>query len=123
MSQEHRPGGRETAVGDDEALTVLRGIWTAQRQTAADIGPSTTKVCKNMKNIGFGGFAEGGSAEGESTAGPVDDAQRRAWRERLEREGKIVPGATSVRDLVRDAAQSSAAQTSAAQTSAAESRP
>jgi hypothetical protein len=83
---------------DAEALSVLRGIWTAKGETAADIAPSGAKVCKNMKNIGFGGL--GGAEEGESTAGPVDDGQRRAWRERLAREGKLVPGAVSVRDLV-----------------------
>jgi hypothetical protein len=74
----------------DEALSVLRGIWTAQRHTGADLdAPSSTKACKNMKNIGFGG-----------DAGPVDDDLRSAWRERLAREGKIAPGSSSVRDLV-----------------------
>ena len=83
----------------DQALSVLRGIWTAQRQSAADIeaSPKSGKVCKNMKNIGFGGLAGEG---GESTAVPVDEDLRSAWRERLEREGKVAPGATTVRDLV-----------------------
>lgn len=95
MSQE-----RDDAAGD-EALSVLRGIWTAQRQTAADIesAPSSTKVCKNMKNIGFGGIA-GEVAEGASTAGPVEEDLRGAWRDRLRREGKVAPGATTLRDLV-----------------------
>lgn len=84
---------------EEQALSVLRGIWRAQQQSGADIGPSTTKVCKNMKDIGFGGMA-GETPVGVSTAGPVDDEQRTAWRARLEREGKIVPGATSVRDLI-----------------------
>jgi hypothetical protein len=52
-----------------------------------------------MKNIGFGGIANGG-ADTDSTAGPVGDDLRSAWRDRLAREGKIVPGARSVRDLV-----------------------
>jgi hypothetical protein len=42
-----------------------------------------------MKNVGFGG-----------DAGPVDEDLRSAWRARLAREGKLAPGATSVRDLV-----------------------
>lgn len=85
----------------DQALSVLRGIWTAQRQSSADIeaAPASTKVCKNMKNIGFGGIAEGG-ADGDSTAGPVDEDLRTAWRSKLAREGKLAPGATTVRDLV-----------------------
>ncbi|MGI9002048.1 MAG: hypothetical protein ACR2GH_10295 [Pseudonocardia sp.] len=92
---------RADAVDGGQAMSVLRGIWTAQQQTAADIeaAPSSTKVCKNMKNIGFGGIAEGG-ADGDSTAGPVGDSLRSAWRDRLEREGKLADGATSVRDLV-----------------------
>ncbi len=103
MTQEREnPGSDNGATG--EALSVLRGIWSAQQQSAADVGPSTTKVCKNMKNIGFGGFSSSGGAaggvEGESTAGPVDEDQRVAWRERLVREGKVVPGSTSVRDMV-----------------------
>jgi hypothetical protein len=98
MTHEHdeAPDG---APGD-EALAVLRGIWTSQRQSGADLDvPSSTKVCKNMKNIGFGGIA-GGGADGDSTAGPVGDDLRSAWRDRLAREGKLAPGATSVRDLV-----------------------
>ncbi|MCX6467556.1 MAG: hypothetical protein NTW05_28830 [Pseudonocardiales bacterium] len=81
---------------EGEALDVLRGIWAARGQGRAVV-PGATKVCKNMKDIGFGGMA-GGAAEGASTAGPVDDEQRRAWRERLAREGKL--GTGSVRDLV-----------------------
>jgi hypothetical protein len=78
---------------EEQALAVLRGIWDAQRRSGADVGPSTTKVCKNMKDIGFGNMA-GETPVGVSTAGPVDDDQRAAWRARLEREGKIV------RDLI-----------------------
>lgn len=85
---------------EGEALPVLRGIWKAQHRSMADIeAPSTTKVCKNMKNIGFGGIANDG-ADSDSTAGPVRDDLRTAWRDRLAREGKIVPGARSLRDLV-----------------------
>jgi hypothetical protein len=89
---------------DDEAKSVLRSIWSAQRQSGTDIGRSTGKVCRNMKNIGFGGLSEGG-AEGESTAGPVDDDQRSAWRERLEREGKVAPGSTSLREVLLGSAE------------------
>lgn len=90
MTQQDKP---------DEALAVLRGIWTVRRQSAADIRPGNAKVCRNMKNVGFGGIAEGG-AEGGSTAGPVDDDQRTAWRERLVREGKIAPGSASLREEI-----------------------
>lgn len=79
---------------EDEALTVLRGIWTADRQSVADIRPGSGKVCRNMKNIGYG------ADDGGSTAGPIDDAQRLAWREQLAREGKLAPGSTTLRELL-----------------------
>jgi hypothetical protein len=78
----------------EEALTVLRAIWTAQRQPVGEITPGSGKVCRNMKNIGFG------ADDGGSTAGPVDEDQRVAWRERLAREGKVAPGSTTLRDLL-----------------------
>ncbi len=79
---------------NEEALTVLRGIWAAQGQSVADVNPGSGKVCRNMKNIGFG------ADDGGSTAGPVDDDQRAAWKERLAREGKVAPGSTTLRDLL-----------------------
>jgi len=85
----------------EDALTVLRGIWSAQRRRGADPEdvPGAPRVCKNMKNIGFGGMA-GVPADGDSTAGPVGEDLRAAWRARLAREGKLAPGASSVRELV-----------------------
>ena len=72
----------------DEALDVLRGIWSAQGQTSADLGDlGTGKSCKRMADVGFG----------ELDAG--EDGLRAAWRDRLEREGKRSNGGT-VADLV-----------------------
>ena len=74
----------------DEALEVLRGIWSAQGQTSADLDDACeTKACKKMADVGFGGLAE-----------DADGDVRAAWRDRLEREGKLNPEAGSVRDLV-----------------------
>ena len=74
----------------DEAVDVLRAVWAADGQSAADLdddcGP--TKSCKNMKDITFDGMAEPGSDLGS------------AWRERLKREGKLSTSSGSVRDLV-----------------------
>lgn len=88
----------------DEALTVLRGIWSASGQTSAELeqrfGSAAPKVCKNMKNIGFGGI--GGSApESGDTNTPVDEDVRAAWWERLERDGKLHPRAVSVGEQLR----------------------
>ena len=74
----------------DEAVDVLRTVWAADGQSAADLdddcGP--TKNCKNMKDVTFDGMAEPGSDLGS------------AWRERLRREGKLSTAGGSIRDLV-----------------------
>jgi hypothetical protein len=73
----------------DEALEVLRGIWSAQGQTSADLGDmGPGKTCKRMADVGFG---ELDGADGDLRA---------AWRARLEREGKLSMGGGSVADLV-----------------------
>jgi hypothetical protein len=73
----------------DDALEVLRGIWSAQGQTSADLDDmGTGKSCKRMADVGF---AELGGAE---------DDMRAAWRDQLEREGKLSPDGGSVADLV-----------------------
>jgi hypothetical protein len=77
----------------DEALEVLRGIWSAQGQTSADLDDmGTGKSCKRMADVGFG-----------EMAGAEDDL-RAAWRDRLEREGKLSPDGT-VADLILRPAQ------------------
>jgi len=74
----------------DDALEVLRGVWSAQGQTSADLDEAcgTKKSCKRMADVGFDGLA---GADGDLRA---------AWRDRLQREGKLDPGAGSVGDLV-----------------------
>ena len=75
----------------EEFLGVLREVWTAQGQTAEDIEEAcgTTKSCRKMADVGFDGLA-----------GETDGDLRLAWRTQLAREGKLDPGAQSVRDLV-----------------------
>jgi hypothetical protein len=77
----------------DETLEVLRGIWSAQGQTSADLDDAGTRSCKRMADVGFGEI-DGG-----------DGDVRAAWRARLEREGKLNPG-TSLADLVLSPAES-----------------
>lgn len=77
----------------DEALEVLRGVWSAQGQTIADLDEmGTGKSCKRMADVGFDGL------------GGAEDDLRAAWRDRLEREGKLSNGG-SVADLVLGPAQ------------------
>jgi hypothetical protein len=80
----------------DDALEVLRSIWSARGQTSADLDEAsgTGKSCKRMADVGFGELADD------------DDDLRAAWRARLEREGKRKPGA-SLRDLVLGPAERS----------------
>jgi hypothetical protein len=75
----------------EEALDVLRGVWSAQGQTAEEIDEAcgNTKSCKRMADVGFDGLAE-----------ETDGDLRLAWRTQLAREGKLNPDAGSVRDLV-----------------------
>ena len=75
----------------EEILGVLREVWSAQEQTAEDIEEAcgTTKSCKKMADVGFDGLAD-----------ETDGDLRLAWRTQLAREGKLNPGADSVRDLV-----------------------
>ena len=63
-------------------------MWStpSEDQSLFDVDCSPTKTCKNMVGVSFDGLAEAGS----------DPAQ--AWREQLEREGKLAT--TSLRDLV-----------------------
>lgn len=79
-----------------EALEVLRGVWSAQEQTAADLDDDcdNAKTCKRMADVGFGGMA-----------GPDEDL-RTAWRNRLAREGKLNAEGSSVADLVLGRAES-----------------
>jgi hypothetical protein len=78
--------------GDSEqVLGVLREVWSAHGQSAEDIEEAcgTSKSCKRMTDVGFDGLAE-----------ETDGNLRLAWRTQLAREGKLDPGAGTVRDLV-----------------------
>jgi hypothetical protein len=78
-------------VANDEAKEVLRALWRAEGQELdvdEDCGPENQKACKNMKGVSFDGFAPAGRDLGQ------------AWRDKLEREGKLSQG--SLRELVLD---------------------
>jgi hypothetical protein len=81
----------------DETLDVLRGVWSARGQGPADLDEATGhgKSCKRMANVGFQDMAE-------------DDADLRvAWRDRLQREGKLNPEGGSLADLILGPAERS----------------
>ena len=72
----------------EEPQKVLRALWQAEGQELLDDDstPENRRACKNMKDVSFDGFAPAGSDLGQ------------AWRDKLEREGKLSKG--SLRDLV-----------------------
>jgi hypothetical protein len=74
----------------DDAVEVLRAVWKAEGEPKLDVDEDfpAKKVCRNMKDVSFDGMAEPGSD------------LREAWRERLEREGKLNTSGHSIRDLV-----------------------
>lgn len=78
----------------DQALSVLRDIWTARAQTSLDIDEGTGKVCKATAKLGF---HVGDDEEGQEI--------RDAWKAQLEREGKLSPEGTSIRELVLGSAE------------------
>ena len=79
----------------DDAREVLREVWSAQGQTSADLDEAcgTTKSCKKMADVGFDGLAD------------EDGDLRAAWRNRLQREGKLNEETGSIRDLVLGSAE------------------
>lgn len=103
MSQDQEAARQPDDLPDEgqQALSALRGIWSANKQTSADIDEScgNTTSCKNMDAVGFHGLAdEMEPAEKGSPA--VGNNLRAAWKTKLEREGKLNANASSVRDLV-----------------------
>jgi hypothetical protein len=77
-------------IDSEKAKDVLRSVWEFQGDPVAELDEecNPNRVCRNMKEVTFDGFAPEGS-----------DLQS-AWRQKLEREGKLNTGTASIRDLV-----------------------
>ncbi len=87
----------------DDAVEVLRAVWAADGTTGTDLDDLIpAKACKNMKHVSFDGMADPGSD------------LRDAWRDRLEREGKLNKTGGSGRDLVFGTASPHSASTRSA---------
>jgi len=75
----------------NQARLALRSIWETQESSLEELDEecNPNRVCKNMKEVTFEGFAEQGQD------------LKTAWREKLEREGKLAGGAgNSINDLL-----------------------
>ncbi|MGH3930487.1 MAG: hypothetical protein ACRDTF_10985 [Pseudonocardiaceae bacterium] len=105
MTQEREGSQPADGVTEEsqQALSALRGIWSAQGQTSADLDEAcgNTKACTNMAGVGFQGLADGvdGIENKDKSSPSVGNNLRAAWKTKLEREGKLQTG-SSVRDLV-----------------------
>ena len=77
---------------EEQALDVLRTVWSAQGQepgAGKDLADALgeAKSCKRMRDVGFDDLAGDGDL-------------RTAWRETLRREGKLDEAGGSVADIV-----------------------
>jgi hypothetical protein len=79
------------SIDDLSAQELLRSVWEVKGDPAAQLDEdcSPTKSCKNMAGITFDGFAEESGTD-----------LRTAWRQTLEREGKMSSSNGTIRDLV-----------------------
>jgi hypothetical protein len=76
--------GRQEAADD-----VLESVWENADAVGLDAECSPTRVCRNARDFTFDGIGDG------------DEDLATAWRDLLEREGKLSPDGTSVGDLLR----------------------
>jgi hypothetical protein len=90
-TKQERPAERDREPDETvEAVEVLREVWSATGQGAADLSDAfgAQKSCQRMQDVGFDGMVD------------EDGDLRASWRSTLEREGKLGGRAGSVRDLV-----------------------
>lgn len=85
------------SIDDLTAQELLRSVWDAKGDPVAQLDEncSPTKSCKNMAGITFDGFAEESGTD-----------LRTAWRQTLEREGKLSTGKETIKDLVLGSGES-----------------
>lgn len=79
------------AARSNEVDDPIRAMWSTEEEPDAiafDEDCSPTRVCRNAREFTFDGIA------------PEGTDLKTAWREKLEREGKLNHSAESIRDLV-----------------------
>lgn len=106
---------RETGSGDSlpqegqDALSVLRGLWSAQGQSSRDVdsasscggtssSSSRSKSCKATDSMTFDGLIDEVEATTD-THEAITNVQT-AWRKKLEQDGKLHRDGKALRDLV-----------------------
>lgn len=102
---------RETGSADElpqegqDALSVLRGLWSAQGQSSRDVDSasscgeqSRSKSCKATDSMTFEGLIDEVEATTD-THEAITNVQS-AWRKKLEQDGKLHREGTPLRHLV-----------------------
>jgi hypothetical protein len=84
----------------DEAVEVLREVWTRQGQTSADLPIGTEESCKSTRSIGFDGLLAADDTDAGAGADSGSGDLRAAWRNTLRRDGKLSLDSGTVADLV-----------------------
>lgn len=88
-----------------QALSVLRGLWSAQGQSSRDVDSesscgdnSNSKTCKATDSMTFEGLIDEVEATTD-THEAITNVQS-AWRKKLEQDGKLHRDGKALRDLV-----------------------
>lgn len=83
---------------EEDALEAMRTVWGASALTAADLEQfcPTTKVCKNVSDLGIKGMGD------EEMAADL----RSEWKNMLQRDGKLPENAESIGDMVASMTES-----------------
>lgn len=112
MSQPRETGSGESLPQEgQDALSVLRGLWSAQGQSSRDVdsasscrdsssssSSSSSKSCKATDSMTFDGLIDEVEATTD-THEAITNVQT-AWRKKLEQDGKLHREGKALRDLV-----------------------
>lgn len=108
MSQPRETGSADSLPQEgQDALSVLRGLWSAQGQSSRDVDSasscadspsSSSKSCKATDSMTFDGLIDEVEATTD-THEAITNVQT-AWRKKLEQDGKLHREGKALRDLV-----------------------
>lgn len=110
MSQPRETGSADSLPQEgQDALSVLRGLWSAQGQSSRDVdsasscgdgssSSSRSKSCKATDSMTFDGLIDEVEATTD-THEAITNVQT-AWRKKLEQDGKLHREGKALRDLV-----------------------
>lgn len=109
MTQSGKHTQSQEALPDEgqEALSLLRNVWSAHGQTSQDIEQSSSGASghsgksshpRGCKDLTFEAMAE--EVEPTTDTGEAVSTLRTAWRKKLEEDGKLEREGKTLRDIV-----------------------